>query len=318
MASSVKRRTLGELSNQAAPIKKKEKPPSNKDQAVMVIASPLTSKAILNTIRAKKEFSDVMTPTRITESSERSPGGAPNWVITNTARKRRLDLDRDFEVERNFPDGDKKTCRTLFFTERLKKEKADQKVLKISQKQVSEPLVTQSFGPYIITRHDLEKVPPRKTVRKQKDVMGGTADMAVQNLFDEKLPTKFHWSHILAFVLLAGKINTQVMENLFAGTDKSNWSKKLYEMSLHDILSENKDVISIQLSGTANLLGDSLLGINEELNYVIHSEDGRSISGVLHFNTLSLQTESSMASKIWSQMTTALIEIDQQSISFKK
>ena len=83
-------------------------------------------------------------------------------------------------------------------------------------------------------------------------------------------------------------------------------------MTLKEILEENADVVSITLEGEARLVGNTLLASSEILHFNILCRADNTIDGALHFDTLRLQTESSLPSKMLGIIVENLITIDQE------
>lgn len=308
-----------------------EKDSEKASSAVWVESTPTKTQVVLTGIRKNPKTRGIVTPGRL-KVIDRSPGGTAESLQTTTPSGRMMDRKRKFEVTENIPYDEKisdeesrnNTRASLNFDEPQKsallalsffseRQKHNVKTLELPTHSNSLPIVQKSFGPVLITLDDLNAVPLRKSVKKEKAVMGEPADSAVEDLFNGECAAKFHWSHIIAFALLAGKMNTQVSENLFAGTNRANWTKKHYETSLRDILEKNSDVLHIELLGTANLIGESQLGRSESLSYRIVCKNGKSFEGRFDFDTLILKTESSLASKVWKEMISSLIGREEQS-----
>lgn len=282
-----------------------EKKAQAKSSAVFMLeASPISIKAVKSALEKDPILSSVLTPSRV-NVGERSPGGAPKWVLTKTPRARILDRSNDFSVLRVSKDGEKKAMRSLFFEERLKNNFAQESIA-LPQDVASQSLLQRSFGPVSLGRKDLENIPPRHRLKKEKTVLGVSANKGAEQLFPER-PTEFHGSHGIAVALAAGKMDTQVKDNLFIGTNRANWTKAHYERECRRLLLDDPKR-SLELSGTADLIGQTQVAKAERLNYDFCGANETHLKGTLHFDTLRLKTESVLPSKVFGKMIETLLD----------
>lgn len=272
-------------------------------------ASPRTSKEVKKAIQSDSILSSVLTPSRL-NVGERSPGGAPKWVETKTPRKRTLDRSNDFPMNRRLKNGEQKAIRGVFLSKRLNSH-SPEKSVPLPEELASKPLSQQAFGPVSITQADVQKVPSRSSLKKEKAVTGKSAKAAVDELFLETPAPAFHLSHIVGVALGAGKIDTQVKENLFVGTGQANWTKKNYELELRRVVSQDPKR-NLELSGVAHVVAGTPLAKTESLQYDFQGSGETHISGTLHFDTLRAKTESVLPSRVFGKLIDTVIEIDDE------
>lgn len=320
-AANSKRAALKNISNKKIPEKTKSKIKSKikspGDYACIVSASPNTKEKVEESI-SKGKLSGMYLGNQL-QIIEQTPGGGAKKVVTKTPRERALSRTHHHNMERSFADGSIANCQVTLFSLEARGKRAHA----VPEALMAAPLDEIEFGPFTINRADLEKIPDRKTVADQNSVKGGPVEKSIerylrqlpeeyQDFIETLREANYHWSHILGFLIIAGNTNPQVRGNLFAGTDKSNWSKKHYEVALRDLLAKNPNVEAITIWGAAKLLPNSELAVNETLNYKIHCKNQHAIADQFRFNTLLSQTESSVGSLVWTNAAETLISVDQK------
>ncbi len=132
----------------------------------------------------------------------------------------------------------------------------------------------------------------------------------------ELTKTEAQWHHKLNVSLFSGTINTQVSENLFAGTDKSNYSKKHFENAARKMLKNEEGLVTaVSAKDAAYVVPGTLVAFCEILYYQFYGiKEGYSLLTPLFFHTLRTETKPSLEAKIWSRAAMCLMREDQKKI----
>lgn len=274
------------------------------DTAFFVEASSAdTAHAIAESI--KSAIPKAYTPSRM-KVLERSPGGGPMLAETTTERKRPFIRERDFRVEQIDSGGEINVCRGLVFFEPSKKAKT---TLEAPKQLAQAPLEEKKFSVEAITAKDVKKAPPRAQLKREESVVGEPANKSAAAVLGENTPAIFNICHLAAVCLASGAIDTQVLENLFVGTNRSNWTKKHYELALRKILLNNEE-LTLKFFGIAKLLNNTNIAVSESLLFEFVDPKGSAYRAPIHFDSLSLVTEKVTASIILRTIIETLVSIN--------